>query len=118
VTIDEFSPQGEVANLTTFTIEFSENLAPADTIDKWLTDEYVVFEPKITGRFKWTSGRTLIFSPDYPLEPIQSYKAKVTNKVLFNTTFDSDFDEYEFNTPDFDAVKVEFFWTHIPNENY
>jgi len=118
VTIEEFSPQGEVANLTTFTIEFSENLAPTDTLDKWLTEEFIKFEPKIAGKFKWTSGKTLIFSPDYPLEPIQSYKAKVTDKVLFKTIFDSDFDEYEFHTSDFDATKVEFFWTQIPNESY
>ena len=118
VTIKNFSPQGEVANLTTFTIEFSENLAPADVQDKWLNDEFVVFEPKIKGKFKWTSGSTLIFSPDYPLEGIQSYKAKVTDKVLFKTAYHSDFDEYEFHTPDFDATKVEFFWTQIPNESY
>jgi len=46
VTVEEFSPQGEVANLTTFSIEFSENLAPADTLDKWLTEEFVKFELK------------------------------------------------------------------------
>jgi uncharacterized protein YfaS (alpha-2-macroglobulin family) len=118
VTIEDFFPQGKVDNLTTFTIEYSENLAPYDTLDKWLTEEFVIFEPKIAGRFKWTSGKTLIFSPDYPLEPIQSYKAKVTDKVLFKTNFSSDFDEYEFHTPDFDATKAEFFWTQIPNENY
>ncbi len=77
------SPQGKVQNLTTFTIEFSENLAPADVQDKWLTDQFVTFEPKIEGKFKWVSGNTLIFSPDYPLQAIQDYKAKVTDKVLF-----------------------------------
>lgn len=30
VEVDSFSPTGEVQNLTNFTIEFSEDLAPAD----------------------------------------------------------------------------------------
>ena len=118
VTITKFDPQGKVQNLTTFKIEFSENLAPADVQDKWLTDQFVIFEPKIEGKFKWISGNTLIFSPDYPLQAIQDYKAKVTDKVLFNTKYASDFDTYEFHTPDFDANKVEFFWTRIPNQDY
>ncbi len=118
VTIREFSPKGEIANLTTFTIEFSENLAPLDKQNKWLSDQFVIFEPKIEGKFKWTSGNILIFSPDYPLEPIQSYKAEITEKVLFKTKFSSDFNEYEFHTPDFDAIKAEFFWTQIPNQSY
>ncbi len=118
VTVTKFDPQGEVQNLTTFTIEFSENLAPADVQDKWLTDQFVIFEPKIEGKFKWTSGNTLIFSPDFPLEAIQDYKAKITDKVLFNSKYSSDFDTYEFHTPDFDANKVEFYWTRIPNQDY
>ena len=118
VTIKDFSPKGEVANLTTFTIEFSENLAPLDKQNKWLSDQYVIFEPKIEGKFKWLSGNTLIFSPDYPLEPIQSYKAEITDKVLFKSKLSADFEDYEFHTPDFDAVKAEFFWSQIPNQSY
>ncbi len=118
VKVSDFSPQGKVENLTTFTIEFSENLAPPEIQDKWLTDEFVKFEPKISGKFKWTSAKTLIFSPDSPLDPIQDYKAQITNKVLFNTNYSPDFKEYEFHTPDFDATSADFFWTQIPNQNY
>lgn len=118
VSVTNFSPTGEVNNLTTFTIEFSENLAPADKQNLWLTDEFIEFEPKIPGQFKWLDARTLIFSPDVPLEPIQKYTANVTNKVLFNSTFSPDFDEYEFHTPDFDVKSVDFFWTRIPNQTY
>ncbi|MGE5861080.1 MAG: MG2 domain-containing protein, partial [Ignavibacteria bacterium] len=118
VTIKDFSPKGEVANLTTFTVEFSENLAPFDKQNKWLSDQFIIFEPKIEGKFKWLSGNTLIFSPDYPLEPIQSYKAEITDKVLFKSKLSPDFEDYEFHTPDFDAVKAEFFWSQIPNQSY
>ena len=118
VRVTRFSPQGEIKNLTTFTIEFSNNLAPQNEQDKWLEDEFVRFEPKIEGKFKWTSGNTLIFSPDVPLQPIQSYKAYVTNKVLFDKNLSLKSYTYEFRTQDFDANKADFFWTHIPNEQY
>ncbi len=118
VSVTNFEPTGEVKNLTTFTIEFSENLAPADEIDKWSNEQFVEFEPAIPGQFKWVDSRTLIFSPDVPLEPIQNYKARITKSVLFSTTFTPDFEEYEFHTPDFDATAVDFFWTKIPNAAY
>ncbi len=118
VHVTDFSPSGKVDKLTNFTVEFSESLAPAAVQDKWLTDEFIEFEPKIAGKFKWTSAKTLVFSPDFPLESIQSYKAKITNKVLFNSKFSPDFKTYEFHTPDFDATSADFFWTQIPNQNY
>jgi len=118
VKVVRFSPQGEIKNLTTFKVEFSENLAPQSVQDKWVDDEYISFEPKIEGKFKWTSGNTLIFSPDVPLQPIQSYKAEITDKVLFGKDVSLKSYTYEFRTQDFDVTKVDFFWTHIPNEQY
>ncbi|MDP4173368.1 MAG: MG2 domain-containing protein [Bacteroidota bacterium] len=118
VSIEDFSPQGEVKKLTSFKVEFSENLAPPEMLNNWTSDEFIEFTPKIEGKFKWISPKTLIFSPEYPLQPIQSYRAKITNKVLFNTKFSPDFKEYEFHTPYFDVVKAEYFWVQLPNENY
>lgn len=118
VSVVDFSPRGEIKNLSTFTVEFSRDLAPQDMLDKWLDDEFIKFEPKIEGKYKWTSARTLIFSPDVPLQPIQSYKAEITGKVLFDKNYSLDSDTYKFNTPDFDAMKAEFFYTHIPGQQY
>jgi hypothetical protein len=118
VTVKNFSPEGKVSRLTTFTIEFSSNIAPIEKQNQWLTDKFVEFKPSIPGKFKWISGNTLIFSPDAPLQPIQEYTAKITDKVLFNQNLTYDFDEYEFFTPSFDAEKTEFFWSHISNEKY
>lgn len=118
VEVESFTPTGEVEKISNFTIEFSEDLAPADVQEKWLEEEFVTFTPKIPGRFKWTSPSTLIFSPDAPLEPMQSYSAKINKNVLFKTTFSPDFEEFTFNTPYFDVTKVDFFWTNIPYQNY
>lgn len=118
VEVESFTPTGEVQNLTNFTIDFSEDLAPADVQDKWLDEEFVTFTPAIQGKFKWTSPSTLVFSPDAPLDPMQAYEATINKSVLFNTTFSPDFEDYGFHTPYFDVIKVDFFWTNIPYQNY
>jgi uncharacterized protein YfaS (alpha-2-macroglobulin family) len=118
VKVVSFSPVGKVGQLTTFTIEFSENLAPLEKLFQWLDDEFIEFEPKIPGKFKWNSANTLIFSPDQPLLPIQLYKAKITNRVLFDSKLSYDFDKYEFETPAFEVTKAEFYWSHIPNDKF
>lgn len=118
VSVDEFSPLGEVENLTTFTVEFSENLAPVDSQNVWLEDEFIKFDPPIQGKFKWISPSELIFSPDQPLDPIQQYTAEITDKVLFGKDLTTDFESYTFHTPFFDVVSVEFFWNNLENEYY
>lgn len=118
VSVVNFNPQGKVENLTTFTIEFSQDLAPLELQDKWLDEEFVKFEPRIEGKFKWQSGNTLIFSPDNSLQPIQSYSAIITNRILFGKTLTMDNEEFKFSTPDFEALKGEFFWTHVPGDKY
>ena len=118
VEIITFSPQGETPLLTTVEIEFSRDLAPPEKQNQWLTEQFVAFEPSIPGRFKWTSGRRLVFSPDTPLEAIQEYTAGVTDAVLFGADLSADFEEYSFHTPDFDVIRAEVFWTHIPHQYY
>ncbi|MEJ2193506.1 MAG: MG2 domain-containing protein [Ignavibacteriaceae bacterium] len=118
VKVDYFTPTGEVAKLTNFVVEFSENLAPPDVQGKWLDEEFITFSPTIPGKFKWTSDNTLVFSPDVPLEPIQKYSAAINKNVLFGTNYSPDFETYNFHTPYFDVVKIDFFWTNIAHQNY
>ncbi len=118
VNVSSFEPVGEVDRLTKFTVEFDENLAPPEKQNIWMDEEFIEFSPEIIGKFKWTDARTLIFSPDVPLEPIQEYEAKITSKVLFNKNIGIDREEYKFNTPDFDVLKSEFFWNHLQGKDY
>ena len=118
VAVERFSPEGEVRNLQTFTVEFTEDLAPPDKQNEWLDEEFIEFDPPIQGRFKWTSPRTLIFSPDQPLDPMREYTAAVTDAVLFGKDLSADFETVEFHTPYFDVVGVDFFWANVPNEYY
>lgn len=118
VKIESFTPTGEVQNLTNFTVTFTNDLAPVEIQDKWLDDEYITFTPAIQGKFKWASARTLVFSPDAPLDPMQAYKVVINKKVLFDTELSPSFEEFSFHTPYFDVTKADFFWTNIPYQDY
>ncbi len=118
VEIVSFSPIGQTKALTYIQVEFSEALAPLDKIDEWITDELIIFEPKIVGKYKWIDTKNLIFSPDYPLSPMQDYKATVSQKIKQHTNFTSDFETYEFHTEYFDVLKAEYFWTQLEDEDY
>lgn len=118
VEVSSFTPTGEVEKLTNFVIEFSEDLAPPDIQNEWLDEEFITFSPPISGKFKWTSDNTVVFSPNVPLDPIQYYSATINKNVLFNTNYSPDFEDYEFHTPYFDAIRADFFWTNIPHQSY
>jgi uncharacterized protein YfaS (alpha-2-macroglobulin family) len=118
VTVTDFEPQGEVQDLQSFTINFDQELAPADKQDEWLTDEFVTFKPNIPGRFKWLNARTLLFSPETPLKSSQDYSAKVNKAVLFDKKFDLKTSQYSFHTPYFSAVEAEIYWEHIPRTDH
>lgn len=118
VSVLSFSPNEEVERLTTFEVEFSEDLAPGDKIGEWIDGDYITFEPEIQGKYKWLTGSTLLFSPEAPLKPGQDYSAEINESVLGSIDKKGDFDSYSFHTPYFDAERVEFFWTQVPRSNY
>ncbi len=118
VEVVSFSPTGKTGLRTIIKVRFSEPIAPQENIKEWIADELIEFEPKIVGKYKWLNSKTLIFSPEYPLSPSQNYKASITNEVLNDTKYSSDFETYEFHTPYFDALKAEYFWTQLEDEDY
>lgn len=119
VQVLEFSPVGEVKDLQTFTLEFSKDLAPEDALNEWMNEPFVEFDPAIEGRFKWITPRTLLFSPDRALIPSQTYKASLNRrKLLFDKSYGTDFETYEFHTPLFEVADVDIFWKQVPNADY
>jgi len=118
VGIESISPQGEVEKLTSLKIEFDKPLAPVDKQNIWLDEQYIEFQPKLSGKFKWLSASILVFSPDASLEPMQKYKGKISDKVLFGTNLSADFDEIEFASPSFKPLEVELYWTMLPHKNF
>lgn len=121
VRIAKFTPTGEVKDFQTFSVTFSHDIAPKDKMDQWLSGEYMQFTPKVTGRYKWTTANTLIFSPDKPLKPEQNYEVKF-NKDLIMVSAPPEtkgrFNSFDFHTPDFSAQTAEIFWKNVPKAEY
>ncbi|GJQ63535.1 MAG: membrane protein [Melioribacteraceae bacterium] len=109
--VSRFSPQDETELLSNVEIVFTNDLAPRDTLGKWSEDQFLEFDPPVSGKFKWIDARTLFFSPDVPLEPIQEYKVNVSNNVLFNKDLKVDFPEQTFRTKSFEVTGADFFWS-------
>lgn len=119
VKVLSFTPTGEVQEFTTFQVDLSDDVAPADKQNEWLDEAFIEFEPPVTGKTKWLSGSTLIFSPDKPLAAGADYQAKITSAVLFGKEGKKvKSEEFEFHTPYFDATDVDFYWTQIPHSNF
>ncbi|MDQ3073373.1 MAG: MG2 domain-containing protein, partial [Bacteroidota bacterium] len=112
--LKEFTPGEEVPLSSTFSFVFSKDVAPAGEQDQWLDEAYIIFEPAITGKFKWVSANTLIFSPEGPLAPAQEYKAEFTDKITGNTGYKNGAGTIEFHTPYFNVAKVDLFWKQAP----
>lgn len=117
--IKEFSPDKDVSRTQTFTVRLNEDICPPEMQNKWMTEEFMEFEPKIRGKYKWISANTFVFSPDTKLHPMQKYFGHLTDKALFgNAELVIGGDDAEFNTPDFRAETAEFYWANIPNQYY
>src|SRR3990167_7667200 len=73
VKVESFIPAGEVQNLTNFTIEFSEDLAPADVQEY---DFHTPYFDVTKVDFFWTNI------------PYQNYKLSVQANIYFNYAVD------------------------------
>jgi len=100
VALDYTNAKGEVQPLGNLVFRFNKSLIADSLLNNWDSTEYISFEPKITGRFRWESPDQLVFSPSKPLSPATTYKAKIKNDVLRYSKFDKveDGDKLQFHT--------------------
>jgi alpha-2-macroglobulin len=75
VALDYTNAKEEVPQLGNLVFRFNKPLVKDSMLDRWDSTEYVSFEPKIPGRFRWEHGDELVFSPARPLAPATTYKA-------------------------------------------
>src|SRR5258706_14200113 len=112
VNLDYTNAKGEVAQLGNLTFRFSKSLVSDSLLNTWDSTEYISFEPKIPGRFRWESPDQLVFSPSQPLTPATTYKAKIGSETLryskFNTVNDGD--KISFHTPDLALDNTQVIW--------
>lgn len=120
--VTKFTPTGEVDNFQTFAVTFNKDVVSKDKLDKWIDANYLSFQPAISGKYKWTSPNTLVFSPAQPLKSGQDYKASFNKSEIVAESGNQDlktrFNTVTFKTPDFTVIKTDIFYTPIKNEEY
>lgn len=112
VSLEFTNAKGEVPQLNNFVFRFNKSLVKDSLLNFWDSTEYVSFEPKIPGRFRWQSPDELIFSPSKPLLPATEYKAKIKEEVLRYTSYDNVAakDDIQFHTASLLLTDAQVSW--------
>lgn len=119
VGLDFTNAKGEVPVLGNLTFRFSQSLMKDSLLNQWDSTDYISFEPKIPGRFRWESPDQLVFSPSQPLLPATSYKATIRSSVLRFSKYNSvkGGDKISFHTPDLSLDNSQVTWILADSAN-
>jgi len=117
VSLNYTNAKDEVPQLGNLVFRFSNSLVNDSLINRWDSVEYISFEPKIPGRFRWESPDELVFSPARPLLPATSYKAKLKDDILQFSKYSKigNGDKISFHTPDLKLESSNVSWV-LPDE--
>jgi hypothetical protein len=111
VTLDFTNAKGRVAQLSNLIFRFNKSLYPDSLLNNWDSSDYISFEPKIPGRFRWNGPDELIFSPSQPLLPATTYKATIKDEVLrFSKYNNIKGDKLNFNTAPLQLDDAQVTW--------
>lgn len=112
VSLSYTNARGEVPQLGNLVFRFNQPLVKDSMLHLWDSAEYISFEPKIPGRFRWDSPDQLVFSPAQPLAPATTYKASIRNTVLKFTPYDkiTGGSGISFRTPNMTLDDVQVIW--------
>src|ERR1700721_163221 len=69
VSLDNTNAVDQVPTLGNLSFRFDQALVPDSLVDQWDSTQYIDFEPRIPGRFRWEHPDELVFSPAQPLAP-------------------------------------------------
>ena len=118
VALDYTNAQDEIPQLGNLTFRFDKPLVSDSLVNRWDSTQYIVFEPKISGRFRWEHPDELVFSPDKPLLPATSYKAELDDDLLIHSKFSSlaKHSPINFHTPNLQVVNTFVSWV-VQDEN-
>src|SRR4051812_35151837 len=89
VALDYTNAKEEVPQLSNLVFRFNKSLYPDSLLNNWDSTDYISFEPKIQGRFRWKGPDELVFSPSQPLLPATNYKATIKDDVLHYSKFNN-----------------------------
>jgi alpha-2-macroglobulin len=112
VSLDYTNAKDEVEQLGNLTFRFSKPLIKDSLLNEWDSTEYISFEPKIPGRFRWEHPDELVFSPLRPLLPATSFKATLNSDILQYTKYGkiSNADNITFHTANLKLESTNASW--------
>jgi len=112
ISLDFTNAKGEVPQLGNLLFRFSSSLVKDSMLNVWDSTDYVSFEPKMPGKFRWESPDQLVFSPSQPLAPATNYKAKIKSEVLRFSKYNAvkGGDDINFHTPDLTLDNSQITW--------
>src|ERR1700759_2720114 len=118
VSLESTNAKGEVPPLGNLVFRFDHALIKDSLLDKWDSTQYVSFEPKIPGRFRWEPPDELVFSPSQPLAPATTFKATLKSDILQYSSFGRirNGDGLNFHTPDLRLDNTNTTWV-LQEEN-
>lgn len=113
VNLDYTNAKGEVPSLGNLVFRFDKSLVADSLLNQWDSTDYISFEPRIPGRFRWESPDQLVFSPARPLPPATSFKAKLNNDILQYSQYGKigKADAITFSTPYLNLENTNVTWT-------
>lgn len=93
---------------------FNKPLVGDSILNFWDTTQYITFEPKVSGRFKWSSESVLIFSPSQGFNPATQYAATFSNKLLKPSGLSLSGDKsLSFATPRLALESINPYWKEV-----
>ncbi len=118
VSLDYTNARDEVPTLGNLVFRFDQALVKDSLLDQWDSTQYVTFEPKIPGRFRWEHPDELVFSPSQPLSPATTFHATLRSDILQYSSFGriKSGDELIFHTPDLQLENNSVSWV-LPDQN-
>ena len=104
--------EDEIQSGQNLSFVFSKPLVGDSVLNRWDSTQYIRFEPKVPGVFKWSSESMLIFSPQAPFAPATSYLLTLTEKLTEKADLKLEDDRtLNLSTPQVEVLSVNTFWS-------
>ena len=118
VSLEYTNARDEVASLGNLVFRFDHALVKDSLLDRWDSTQYISFEPKIPGRFRWEHPDELVFSPAQPLPPATTFKASLKSDILQFSPYGriQKGENLVFHTPDLKLDNTNTTWV-LQDEN-
>lgn len=104
----------EVSIRQNLTFRFSQDMVTAAMLNTWLDNQYMVFQPEVKGKFKWTSTKELTFSPEQGFKPSTNYTATFAEDITAQSekplALNDEDKAFQFHTPYLSLLSTDVFW--------